>query len=42
MKKYLLFIDECGDPSLESINQIFPVFTLMGILISEEEYRKIN
>ena len=42
MKKYLLFLDECGDPSLESINQIFPVFTLMGMLISEEEYRKMN
>ena len=39
MKKYILFIDESGDPSLRVINPIFPIFTLMGVLISEDEYK---
>ena len=36
--KYYLFLDESGDQNLASFNPIFPVFTLCGIVISEESY----
>ncbi|MBR3386253.1 DUF3800 domain-containing protein [Candidatus Saccharibacteria bacterium] len=42
MKNYYLFIDESGDPSLKSINHDFPIFALLGILISDKEYEKLN
>lgn len=35
--KYYLFIDECGDQNLENYNPDFPIFTLCGILVSQEE-----
>jgi Protein of unknown function (DUF3800) len=38
---YLLFIDECGDPSLKNINSIFPNFVLLGLLIEKKEYDKV-
>lgn len=34
---YTLFIDECGDPNLEKIDKTFPLFTLCGILVSEQK-----
>lgn len=34
---YTLFIDECGDPNLEKFDKTFPLFTLCGILISENK-----
>lgn len=40
--KYYLFIDESGDHGLKTIDSSFPVFLLCGILISENEYSKIN
>jgi hypothetical protein len=40
--KYYLFIDESGDHGLKSIDTSFPVFLLCGVLISENEYSKIN
>lgn len=40
--KYYLYIDECGDHNLEKYNPIFPVFTLCGILISEENRNLMN
>ncbi len=40
--KYYLFIDECGDQNLENFNPSFPVFTLCGILVSRENYRKLE
>lgn len=42
MEKYYLFMDECGDPSLKSINHNFPIFVLLGVLISEKEYVELN
>lgn len=35
--KYYLFIDECGDHQLEKFNPSFPIFTLCGVLISEDK-----
>lgn len=40
--KYYLFIDESGDHGLKNIDTSFPVFLLCGVLISEDEYSKIN
>lgn len=40
--KYYLFIDESGDHGLKTIDSSFPVFLLCGVLISEEEYSKVN
>lgn len=40
--KYYLFIDESGDHGLKTIDSSFPVFVLCGVLMSENEYSKIN
>ncbi|PVX45489.1 uncharacterized protein DUF3800 [Flavobacterium sp. 103] len=40
--KYYLFIDESGDHGLKTIDESFPVFLLCGVLISENEFSKIN
>ncbi len=40
--KYYLFIDECGDQNLENYNPSFPVFTLCGVLVSKENYLKLE
>lgn len=37
MKKYILYIDECGDQNLANVNPQFPIFTLCGIVVSEEQ-----
>lgn len=37
-EKYLFFIDESGDHSLQNINDDFPYFLLCWVLISESEY----
>ena len=42
MKKYHLFIDESGDPSLSSINSDFPVFVLLGCLFEEKAYQSVS
>ena len=39
--KYYLFIDECGDQNLENYNPDFPIFTLCGILVSQEERNQL-
>lgn len=31
--KYILYIDECGDPNLATYDRSFPLFTLCGILV---------
>ena len=41
MKKYYLFLDECGDQNLANFDPSFPVFTLCGILISDDNYNEI-
>ena len=35
-------MDESGDPSLKSINRDFPIFALLGVLVSKENYRLLN
>ena len=40
--QYYLFLDECGDPSLSSFNPTFPIFTLCGILVSQDNLEKIE
>lgn len=42
MEEYYLFLDESGDPSLKSINHDFPIFVLLGILISKTNYETLN
>ncbi|MFP4527025.1 MAG: DUF3800 domain-containing protein [Candidatus Kapaibacterium sp.] len=38
---YHLYIDECGDGNLNNFNPEFPVFTLCGVVIEINEYRKL-
>lgn len=40
--KYYLFLDECGDHSLSSIDKNFPIFTLCGIILSEFQYQLLG
>lgn len=35
-EKYFLYIDECGDQNLSNFDANFPIFTLCGIIVSEE------
>ncbi len=37
MDKYYLFLDECGDQNLTSFDPSFPIFTLCGIIVSQEQ-----
>lgn len=39
---YKLFIDESGDHSLDSINEDFPIFALLGIVIDNDNYKKLE
>jgi len=40
--RYYLFIDECGDQNLANFDPSFPVFTLCGIIISENDYETLS
>lgn len=35
--KYYLYIDECGDNNLKNFDEQFPIFTLCGIVVSEDK-----
>ena len=37
ISKYYLFLDECGDQNLTSFDPSFPIFTLCGIIVSQEQ-----
>jgi hypothetical protein len=37
--KYYLYIDECGDNNLKNFDEQFPIFTLCGIVVSEEKLK---
>lgn len=37
MNRYYLYLDECGDQNLSSFDPQFPIFTLCGIIVSEEQ-----
>lgn len=41
-KQYYLFIDECGDQNLANFDTNFPIFTLCGIIVSEEMKDKLD
>ena len=36
-ENYVLYLDECGDQNLSSFDPQFPIFTLCGIVVSEEQ-----
>lgn len=38
--KYYLFLDECGDQNLTSFDPLFPVFTLCGVIMSQQQLFK--
>ncbi len=40
--KYYLFLDECGDQNLSNFSPEFPIFTLSGVIVSDEQYRNIE
>lgn len=40
--KYSLYIDECGDHQLEKYNPAFPVFSLCGVLVSEDRIDELE
>ncbi len=42
MNDSLLFLDESGTADLKSIDHEFPVLALVGVLISEDEYRNLK
>ena len=44
MKKetYYLFVDECGDQNLANFDEAFPIFTLCGIIVSEQMKNKLD
>lgn len=35
--KYYLFLDECGDQNLTSFDPSFPIFTLCGVIMSQQQ-----
>jgi len=38
---YLVFVDESGDHSLESINPDFPLFVLAFCIVKKDDYRQV-
>ena len=41
-EKYYLFVDECGDPFLDNVNEDFPIFTLCGIIVSKHQLEALE
>lgn len=41
-EKYYLFLDECGDQNLANFDPSFPIFTLCGIVLSEEQLQILS
>lgn len=39
---YYLFVDESEDHNLAKVDQTYPIFSLGGLCISEQEYKKLN
>ncbi len=42
MSRYFLFVDESGDHNLTKVDKSYPVFSLGGLCISEDEYMRLN
>lgn len=40
--KYYLFLDECGDQNLSSFDPSFPIFTLCGVIMSQEQLENVT
>ena len=40
--KYYLFLDECGDQNLSNFSPDFPIFTLCGVIVSDDQYQNIK
>ena len=40
--KYYLFVDECGDQNLTSLDENFPIFTLCSVLMSHSQLRAME
>lgn len=40
--RYFLFIDESGDHNLTKVDPTYPIFSLGGLCISEDEYSKFS
>ena len=41
-EKYYMFVDECGDQNLTSLDENFPIFTLCGVLMSHSQLRAME
>lgn len=41
-ERYYLFLDECGDQNLANFDPSFPIFTLCGIVLSEEQLQILS
>jgi hypothetical protein len=41
-EKYYLFLDECGDQNLANFDPSFPIFTLCGIILSDEQLQVLS
>ena len=41
-EKYYLFLDECGDQNIANFDPSFPIFTLCGIIVSEEQLQILS
>ena len=39
---YVLYLDECGDQNLSSFDPQFPIFTLCGVVVSEEQDKLLS
>lgn len=40
--KYYMFVDECGDPNLITLDENFPIFTLCGIIVSKPQLASLE
>lgn len=36
-KKHYMYVDECGNQNLSNFEATFPIFTLCGVIVSEEQ-----
>ena len=41
-ENYILYLDECGDQNLSSFDPQFPIFTLCGVVVSEEQDKLLS
>ena len=41
-EKYYMFVDECGDQNLSAYDKCFPIFTLCGVLMSQDQLRSVE